>query len=44
LYDLSNDPHEINNLIDDPAYDRIEADLRKRLELLRKKYGEAGDA
>lgn len=38
LYDLSTDPHEMNNLIDDPAYDRVEADLRKRLDGLRKLY------
>jgi len=38
LYDLSTDPHEMSNLIDDPAYDAIEKDLRKRLDGLRKQY------
>lgn len=38
LYDLVTDPHEMNNLIDDPEYDAIEADLRQRLEGLRKLY------
>ncbi len=38
LYDLSTDPHEMSNLIDDPDYDAIEKDLRKRLDGLRKQY------
>ena len=38
LYDLSTDPAEMKNLIDDPAYDRTEAKLRKKLDGLRKKY------
>lgn len=43
LYDLLNDPHEMNNLIDDPAYDSVERDLRKRLDRLRTEYGENGE-
>jgi arylsulfatase A-like enzyme len=39
LYDLSTDPHEMNNLIDDPSYDNTEKDLRKRLSRLRTEYG-----
>ena len=39
LYDLSTDPHEMNNLIDDPSYDNTEKDLRKRLARLRAEYG-----
>lgn len=31
LYDLKKDPHELNNLIMDPAYAEIKKDLRKRL-------------
>lgn len=38
LYDLSTDPHEMSNLIDDPDYDAIEKNLRKRLDGLRKQY------
>jgi len=38
LYDLTTDPHEMHNLIDDPGYDKIEKDLRKRLDALRKQY------
>jgi arylsulfatase A-like enzyme len=38
LYDLTTDPHEMHNLIDDPGYDKIEKDLRKRLDGLRKQY------
>ncbi|MCA1741499.1 MAG: DUF4976 domain-containing protein, partial [Bacteroidales bacterium] len=43
LYDLGKDPHEMNNLIDDPEYDSIERDLRKRLDGLRKEYGVTGE-
>jgi arylsulfatase A-like enzyme len=38
LYDLEADPHEMNNLIDNPSYDKIERHLRKRLAQLRKEY------
>ncbi|MRR24162.1 DUF4976 domain-containing protein, partial [bacterium] len=38
LYDLQSDPHEMKNLIDDPAYDGVEHHLRKRLGQLRKEY------
>ena len=31
LYDLANDPHELHNLIDDPAYEKVRADLEQRL-------------
>jgi arylsulfatase A-like enzyme len=31
LYDLVNDPHEMNNLDDDPAYDDIKRDLVRRM-------------
>ncbi|MGE5350093.1 MAG: sulfatase/phosphatase domain-containing protein, partial [Actinomycetota bacterium] len=38
LYDLQADPHEMNNLIDDPSYDRVEDKLRHRLTRLRRMY------
>ena len=40
LYDLEKDPHEMNNLIDDPAYDGIEDSLRVRLRELMDYYKE----
>ncbi len=42
LYDLADDPHEINNLIDDPRYaDRREA-LRTQLEAWKSRTGDLG--
>ncbi|MGJ3234016.1 sulfatase family protein [Marivirga sp.] len=38
LYDLKNDPSEINNQIDNPEYDQIEAQLRVKLDSLQKLY------
>lgn len=38
LYDIENDPTEMNNLIDNKDYDMIEADLRKELFELQVKY------
>ncbi|WP_242157514.1 sulfatase [Aestuariivivens sediminis] len=38
LYDLENDPGEMNNLINDPEYQDIEDGLRTELEKLREKY------
>jgi arylsulfatase A-like enzyme len=38
LYDLQEDPKEIHNLIDDPAYDTIEAALRVKLDSLQTVY------
>ncbi|MBN1808336.1 MAG: sulfatase-like hydrolase/transferase [Planctomycetes bacterium] len=31
LYDLKDDPHERNNLVKDPAFDGVRADMRQRL-------------
>lgn len=31
LYDLSTDPYELNNLIHDPAYDKVRLELREKL-------------
>ena len=38
LYDLINDPGEMNNLINDKRYDKIEAELRDESKRLQKKY------
>ncbi len=39
LYDMESDPHEMKNLIDDPAYTAVLNDLKIRLGELRKAYG-----
>lgn len=41
LYDLKTDPSEMRNVYDDPAYARTRKDLHKKLEVLRKKYGDS---
>ena len=38
LYDLKNDPGEMNNLINNPEYDKVEQQLRDELENLKTKY------
>ncbi|MEE4114809.1 MAG: sulfatase [Marinilabiliaceae bacterium] len=38
LYDLENDPHEMNNIYGDASYKDLVADLRSQLEELRIKY------
>lgn len=38
LYDLKNDPGEMNNLINNPKYTSIQEKLRKELEALKEKY------
>ncbi|MDZ7723570.1 MAG: sulfatase-like hydrolase/transferase [candidate division KSB1 bacterium] len=38
LYDRVNDPHELNNVYDDPAYADVVQDLKQRLADLRVKY------
>lgn len=43
LYDLEKDPHEMNNLINDPDYQSIAEDLKTQLEDLRKKYGDTDE-
>jgi len=40
LYDLKNDPYEMNNLYDDPKYKGIIAQLKQQLKALRSRYGE----
>ena len=38
LYDIENDPGEMNNLINNPDYDEVEEKLRKDLDALKVKY------
>ncbi|MGF3056503.1 sulfatase family protein [Microbacterium sp. YY-01] len=40
LFDLEKDPAELHNVIDDPAYTQILADLRGELARLQKHYGD----
>ena len=42
LYDLKNDPHEINNLANDPKYKKQLDRFRKRLDTWMKKTGDKG--
>ena len=39
LYDLEEDPQEMHNLIDNPAYYEVRLDMEKRLRELLKQYG-----
>lgn len=41
LYDLQNDPHEINNIYGDPEYANIQNNLTQKLQQLRIKYEDA---
>jgi arylsulfatase A-like enzyme len=43
LYDRKKDPNEMNNVFDDPEYADVVADLKIRLEELRKKYGDSDE-
>lgn len=43
MYDLQTDPHEMNNIYDDPAYASVQQDLHAQLEELRIKYGETDE-
>ncbi|MBD3346444.1 MAG: sulfatase-like hydrolase/transferase [Chitinivibrionales bacterium] len=40
LYDLQNDPWELNNLADNPDYEHVVIDLRQKLELWREQMGD----
>ena len=43
LYDLQEDPHELNNLYGKQGYDQITADLKGRLQELRNQYGDTDE-
>ena len=40
LYDLEKDPHELNNVINDPKYKDVVVKLKKELKQLQKQYGD----
>jgi len=42
LYDLQEDPHELNNVYDNPAYSDVVQNLKAELERLRQHYGDTG--
>jgi arylsulfatase A-like enzyme len=41
LYDLANDPHELNNVAADPAYAGIRSDLEVELVRIQNRYGDS---
>ena len=41
LFDLKNDPNEMNNIYDDPKYSEIKEQMHKKLSELRVKYGDS---
>jgi N-acetylglucosamine-6-sulfatase len=43
LFDLQKDPHEMNNVYDDPAYAEVIKDLKIRLLDLKKQYGDTDE-
>lgn len=43
LYDLKNDPNEMHNLYNNPDYAEVQRDMHKKLEDIRKKYGDSDE-
>lgn len=43
LYDLQEDPHELNNLYGKEGYDKITSNLKAKLEELREQYGDSDE-
>ncbi len=41
MYDLENDPNEMNNVYDHPDYAEVKADMHQKLEDIRTKYGDS---
>ena len=43
LFDLENDPDEMKNVYDDPEYSEVREELHKRLDELRKQFGDSDE-
>ena len=43
LYDLENDPSEMNNIYDDPSYKEVVENMHDRLDEMRTKYGDSDE-
>ena len=43
LYDLENDPSEMNNIYDDPSYKEVVENMHDRLDEMRNKYGDSDE-
>lgn len=41
MYDLKEDPEELNNIYEDPNYTEVRADMHEKLKELREKYGDS---
>jgi len=44
LYDLKEDPEELNNIYGNPDYEEVQAEMHKQLEKLRIQYKDASDS
>ena len=42
LYDLEKDPHELNNVFNDPAYADVAKEMQAKLKQLMKDVGDTG--
>lgn len=43
LYDLKEDPNELNNVYDDPEYSDVQVEMHEKLKELRKKYKDSDE-
>ncbi len=43
MYDLEKDPHEMNNIYEDPDYADVRADMHQKLADLREEYGDSDE-
>lgn len=41
LFDMNQDPFEMNNLVDDPAFDEVKKELTRELDRWRRKTGDS---